>query len=456
MKRTIILLTASFITISAFSQQFACKQDTVHFYQTNYRGKLSWQKSENGTDWSQLPGSQSDTLMVVATSPAYYRTEVIEGLCKPYYSDIIHLIVNQLPTITLTLKDSVCLNETPFVLDGGVPSGGSYWGNGVIDGKFSPAFAGAGEHKVYYRYSDSQTGCADTAYAFITVSPVTNHAQAGNDLTFVPADSVLLDANIPENGIGTWTVINGSNGHFSDIHSPKAWFLKDSNNLDFTLRWSISGNCGNSSDDVAITFFPLSKNPCPNAPTVTDADGNVYPTIQIGDQCWMGKNLNVGRFVTSTVSNTVHSDLTNNNIIERYCFDNKVENCKLYGGLYDWNEAMNYSEVENTQGICPEGWHIPGNGDWANLNDFFKTFTAGELLKVGGSSGFEGYFAGDRHAMGEFYSMDASGFWWQSASYIYDNIDEGYLREIEACNGNLTRTHFPKKTGLSVRCIKNN
>jgi uncharacterized protein (TIGR02145 family) len=456
MKRTILLLTASFITISTFSQQFACKQDTIHFYQTNYRGKLAWQISDNGTDWSQLHGSQTDTLMVVATSPAYYRTEVIEGLCKPYYSDIIRLIVKELPIVTLQLKDSVCLNETPFILSGGVPAGGSYWGSGIIDGKFSPAFAGAGEHKIFYRYRDSLSGCTDTTHGFITVSSAPNHAQAGSDLKNVVVDSVHLDANVPENGIGTWSIIDGSHGQFSDIHSPKAWFIKNTDSLNFTLRWSISSFCGSSTDDVALSFFPLSKNPCPNAPTVTDADGNVYPTIQIGNQCWMAKNLNVGRYVPSTVSLTPQSNFSNNNIIEKYCYNNKVENCQLYGGLYDWDEAMGYTDGENAQGICPAGWHIPGNNDWVELNSFFPTFTAGEQLKGGKSSGFDGYFAGDRHAMGEFYSLDASGFWWQSSSYIYDNINDGFLREIEACNGNLTRTHFQKKTGLSARCIKNN
>ncbi|MFA6125952.1 MAG: FISUMP domain-containing protein [Bacteroidales bacterium] len=456
MKRTLLFFAAACLSAPLFSQQSACKQDTIHFYQNNYRGKLTWQVSENGMDWSSIESSHSDTVMVVATGPAYYRTEVIEGLCKPYYSDFIYLTIRESPTVTLELRDSTCQNDTPFPLIGGMPRGGTYWGNGVIDGKFMPSLAGEGQHKVFYRYQDELTGCADTASGFIRVSSVPNRAAAGNDMPFVAADSVLLDGNTPENGTGTWTLVSGSNGHFSDIHSPKSWFIKDSNSLDFTLRWSINGTCGNSSDEVAVKFFPLSKNPCPNAPIVTDADGNVYPTVLIGTQCWMAKNLNVGRFVTSTTSIVPQSNLSNNNLIEKYCYNNNIENCTLYGGLYDWNEAMGYTGGENAQGICPQGWHIPGYNDWVNLNNFFKTFTAGEELKAGKSSGFDGYFAGDRHAMGEFYSFEASGFWWESNTYSYETINEGYLREIEACNGNLTRTHFEKKTGISVRCIKNN
>jgi uncharacterized protein (TIGR02145 family) len=455
MKRTILLLATAALAFSGYSQQNVCRNDTVHFYQTDYRGKLVWQKSANGIDWTGISGSTGDTLSVIATNPAWYRTEVTEGSCSPYFSDAVRVLINELPVITLNLRDSICLNEAAFPLNGGVPAGGSYWGDGVIDGRFSPPAAGPGLHKIFYRYRDSQTQCVDTTFALIRVSGVPNKAAAGADMPFVAADSILLDANNAENGIGTWTIVSGTSGHFSNIHSAKTWFVKDSTNLHFTLKWSISGNCGNSSDEVAISFFQLSKNPCPNTPTVTDADGNIYPTIQLGEQCWMAKNLNVGRYVPSTATSTEHSDLLNNNIIEKYCLNNNVENCKLYGGLYDWNEAMGYSDTENTQGICPAGWHIPGNSDWAGLNNFYFYGNAGELMKVGGSSGFEGYFAGDRHVMGQFFSFEASGYWWQSTSYIYGEYNEGYLREIAACNGNLTKSHFPKKTGLSVRCIKN-
>jgi uncharacterized protein (TIGR02145 family) len=450
------MLASAILSVHAFSQHFACHQDTVHFYQSNYRGKLIWQKSDNGRDWTQLPGPYRDTLMIVGTSSAFYRSEVIEGSCKSCFSDAIQLIINELPDVKLEFKDSVCVNTIPFILDGGVPAGGSYSGTGIIDGKFMASIAGSGKHKVLYSYRDSLTGCVNTASAYLTVSDLPNKSDAGKDVTLIFADSVQLKANSAENGIGTWTLVKGAKGHFSNIHSPNTWFFRDSLNLDFTLRWSISSNCGQSSDDVSISFFPLSKKPCPGAPTVTDADGNVYPTIQIGTQCWMAKNLNVGHFVLSTSKLNQHSDVSNNGIYEKYCYENKIENCQLYGGLYDWNEAMCYKDEENTQGICPNGWHIPGNPDWAKLNLFFDYGNAGELMKVGGSSGFQGYLSGNRNPLGQFFSFDANGYWWQSTSYPDNGLDESLLREIAACNDRLERTHFLKKTGLSVRCIKNN
>ncbi len=456
MKRIYILIAFSIIAVSAYSQQSACKKDTVHFYQANYRGKLIWQTSDNGTDWSQIPGAQTDTLMVIASNTAYYRTEVIEGLCKPFYSEVVHLTVNSRPQVTLSLKDSICVNANPLILNGGTPTGGLYWGDGVYQSKFWPSEAGPGVHKVFYRYRDALTNCADTAFALITVADMVNKANAGADIPFIPADSVLLEANAAENGNGTWSITNGKYGHFSNPHSARTWFIKDSSNLNFTLKWSINGKCSSSSDDLNISFFKLSKHPCPGAPTMTDDEGNIYPTVQIGNQCWMGKNLNIGRFVVSTASPFEHSDMSNNGIIEKYCLFNSTDSCKLYGGLYDWDEAMGYVTTEGARGICPSGWHIPTYEEWDILDRNFVFNVAGEVLKVNGPTGFDGYFAGDRNEQGEFYSNGSSGFFWVSGTWTYDTLVEGYIRKLAACNGMIGQNHFPRKTGLSVRCIKNN
>ena len=71
-------------------------------------------------------------------------------------------------------------------------------------------------------------------------------------------------------------------------------------------------------------------NPCPGTPTVTDADGNVYNTVQIGGQCWMRENLRVGTQING------NTEMTNNSIIEKYCYDDDPENCEAFGGMYQW------------------------------------------------------------------------------------------------------------------------
>jgi hypothetical protein len=59
---------------------------------------------------------------------------------------------------------------------------------------------------------------------------------------------------------------------------------------------------------------------------------------------------------------------TANDTIEKYCYNDDPLNCALYGGLYQWNEAMQWSTTPGTQGICPPGWHIPTYAEFQTLS----------------------------------------------------------------------------------------
>ncbi len=104
--------------------------------------------------------------------------------------------------------------------------------------------------------------------------------------------------------------------------------------------------------------FKTSHEHCPGLPTIL-YDGQIYNTVQIGTQCWLKENLNVGSIGFPG----------NNSTIEKFCYDNLPINCDIYGGLYTWYEAMQYTYEQGTQGICPDGWHIPSFSDWQLLID---------------------------------------------------------------------------------------
>jgi len=106
--------------------------------------------------------------------------------------------------------------------------------------------------------------------------------------------------------------------------------------------------------------------------SVKDIDGNVYKTVKIGEQWWMAENLKVKHDPQG-------------NPITSYVYRNVEENEDIYGRLYKWNDAMNGSSNARSQGIAPDGWHIPSNSEWKELiNHIGGKSEAGGKLKESG------------------------------------------------------------------------
>lgn len=197
---------------------------------------------------------------------------------------------------------------------------------------------------------------------------------------------------------------------------------------------------------------------------ITDVrDGQVYPTVMIGIQCWIAKNLNIGEMVWDFYQD-------NNGIIEKTCYQNDPANCDIYGGLYRWDEAMGWSSEEGSQGICPQGWQLPTRSDWDQLRRFLGYVDAGQQVKVdaehdpswdgNNSSGFSALPAGVGH---ESY-FGRKGHWslfWTSTEADEDyawfaQLDRHWYPAPEKYKIIYLGDHFRKTNGFSVRCIKNN
>jgi uncharacterized protein (TIGR02145 family) len=96
---------------------------------------------------------------------------------------------------------------------------------------------------------------------------------------------------------------------------------------------------------------------------VTDYDGNVYQIVLIGGQCWMMENLKVTHYRNGDPIPHVP------NIGEwyglssgAYCdYNNDPGNVETYGRLYNW-----YA-VDDSRNIAPEGWHVPTDDEWKQL-----------------------------------------------------------------------------------------
>ena len=217
------------------------------------------------------------------------------------------------------------------------------------------------------------------------------------------------------------------------------------------------------------TFQFTSNVPCPGNPTV-EYEGKVYNTIQVFGQCWLKENLNVGMMIPGD------SDMTDNGAIEKYCYDDDTANCNAYGGLYQWDELMQYTTQQGTQGICPPGWHVPSDDEWKVLEGAvdsqykigdpiwdelgYDGFDAGLILKdtVGWNGegngtdlyGFSGLPGGLRNAYGNFQGMNNYGYWWSSKEDEYNAL----LYSLDSNHPQTFRYFYDKAFGFSVRCVK--
>ena len=114
--------------------------------------------------------------------------------------------------------------------------------------------------------------------------------------------------------------------------------------------------------------------------TLTDIDGNTYNWIGIGEQAWMTENLKVTHYADGTAipfvgSNSAWDDVGSDD--KAYCwYEDLSSNKDIYGGLYSWAAAMNGTGPSddpyptNLQGACPDGWHLPTDQEWKNLEQF--------------------------------------------------------------------------------------
>ena len=191
--------------------------------------------------------------------------------------------------------------------------------------------------------------------------------------------------------------------------------------------------------------------------TVQDVEGNTYNTVRIDTQCWMKENLNVGTKVTGVTTQT------DNALIEKYCYDDNDSICITDGGLYLWDEAMQYVTTVGTQGICPSGWHIPTDAEQYTLEKYFATGTcdatrnspwdcdpAGTALKVGGSSGFEGIIAGYRDTNGGISARGTFTYFWSSTN---NGVSASWGRSLFSSWTTVQRGAYSNAYGFSVRCL---
>ena len=276
-----------------------------------------------------------------------------------------------------------------------------------------------------------------------------------------------------------------------------------------------SGSCTSEKKELQVSIPHIQNiasslvtmDNCGTVLATDDRDSKRYCTVKIGTQCWMGRNLDVGTYEPTTTNDYLKFD---DDGIQKWCFNNLESNCEIYGGLYEWWEAVcggrcnsnvNTGNAENltlsseseliaygakmvpgsttqVQGICPDGWRMPSDGDWSVLETYlgipnastttgFRGTDQGTQMKMPGTyngsnwcssttcnaSGLGLLPGGIRSARGgSFSGLGNIGYWWSSTPNIFICA---WRRTLSLTEARVDRYINDRSNDISVRCVRN-
>jgi uncharacterized protein (TIGR02145 family) len=197
-------------------------------------------------------------------------------------------------------------------------------------------------------------------------------------------------------------------------------------------------------------------------------DGHNYTTVLIDTQCWFKENLRTTTYrdtsvITTNLYDTQWASATagaqvvyggapvGTGYVSHGSADTTA-NLSTFGRLYNW-----YA-VNDPAGLCPTGWHVPSNADWAALTTFLTPASAGHALKDSlpiwdgsNSSGFTARPGGYRHWNdGTYYYQTIRGYYWTSTEVS----PNGAVSVMQSGSSDVQAQDFDKQAGFSVRCLK--
>ena len=271
----------------------------------------------------------------------------------------------------------------------------------------------------------------------------------------------------------------------------------------YTYAYTDEHGCA-SVDTLILTVIQgctIDEKSCPGTPLLTDVEGNIYSTVQIGDQCWTRENLRTTHYADGTA--IPNGGLTFSDT-DPYYYDfsvqaadqyNQIFTLKERGYYYNWPAAMHgevssNSNPSNVQGVCPDGWHVPSITEWAELENYVVSQSQYTFLCNGDPTVVKALSSTTGWAHSGGYACDpgnnpslnnATGFTAVPAGYYHSGMNSSYGpggRECTVLSLFQSSTEFNssnvslriinavwrvfavdnstnKSVGVPVRCVKN-
>ncbi|MBL7955959.1 MAG: hypothetical protein JNJ91_13055 [Flavobacteriales bacterium] len=302
------------------------------------------------------------------------------------------------------------------------------------------------------------------SYELVTPQPALSALEPG-DVIFKPNHIGI----VLQNGANRWLYQSNGREHLCPAPTPNNANPQPCTNNDISTRGPrlvklIPGDV-NPLFSSQYQVLRLRAGGCEGGPSsVTDIDGNTYPVVQIGDQCWMAANLKTTRYNDGTsIPNVTEDNAWNQLNSGAWCaYNNSSANDATYGKLYNWYAASNPN-------ICPQGWHVPTDAEWTVLTDHLggSNVAGGKMKAVSplwnapntgatNESGFSGLPVGHRDGHGGvggggYFGLGYYGYLW-SASEM--NPESAWKRSLWDTDAHLSRLFDSKGDANCVRCVR--
>lgn len=389
-----------------------------------------------------------------SVGPNLYYVDVTDECSANERDSVIITAVNS-PVITnINLISSVCTSHsTNIVLQSSIPGSIFTWTATCADPNISGYSAGSGPaitqllnnsgttiDTVTYHVFVTAIGCSSSQpknfkVAVVTI-PQVFYTLCTDAITTTDAVPFTLKGGLPFGGTYSGTGVNA--GQFNPGNAGAGTEI-------ITYSYTNTYGCVNVATQNITVLNPLPFF-CNNL--VRDVrDNQQYPTILIGPQCWMAANLNYGSQIPSS------SMQRDNCIAEKYCLNDNSAKCSSLGGLYQWDELMQFVTAQSTKGLCPPAWHIPSENEWNELfSHYISNGFAGSPLKFSGYAGFNALLNGIRFDNRNWDFDTFASFFWSSTS---QGPYKAWAHAMNLVNPSVSYYPSNRSNAFYVRCIKN-
>ncbi len=363
------------------------------------------------------------------------------------------VVMTTTPLLPVSVGISASVNPvcagTPVIFTATPANGGSnpvfqWMVNGINTGNNNPTFSyiPADGDQIIVNCTSSIVNCvtnnpATSNPVLISVIPSAevSFTACFDTITTVNAKPFRLKGGLPLGGTYSGPGVNSATGIFApSTAGPGTHTIT----YTYTNAYGCVSNAKCKVQNANLSAFTCGSN-------LTDIrDGKVYPTVQIGSQCWMQKNLDYGTTIPSTVLQT------DNCIPEKYNCPLSIVHCPL--SLYQWDELMRYESAPGGQGLCPPGWHVPSEGDWNILFNYYDGQSrAGEALMDPFLNGFKADPDGVLYQNTIWSFADFAVLFWSSTS---GDATRAWAHGMNGINFSVSSYPALKADAFPVRCLR--